>query len=158
MNRGIYSIDKPRGFALSTPVSILVRQLVSFAGCGIIGASAHYTTLLVAVEVLHLNPLLASSIGFAIGALVNYYFNRTYTFRSSVPHIHGLPKFATVAVIGMFFNTSIMSLAISHLSVHYIIAQICATGCVFLWNFSGHRFWTFAHTEKHKNNTKWLSK
>lgn len=131
-------------------VGIIVRQFLSFAGLGLIGTSAHYATLFTLVEALALNPVLASSVGFVVGALVNYYLTRTYTFRSSTPHVYGLPKFAMVAAVGMFLNTSIMSLITFFTSIHYIVAQIVATGIILIWNFLGNRFWTFAPGSKNK--------
>jgi putative flippase GtrA len=36
-----------------------------------------------------------------------------------------------------------MSVAISLIQLHYLIAQVIATGIVLIWNFLGNRIWTF---------------
>ena len=121
----------------------IVRQFIRFAGVGIVGTAGHYLVLVGLVELLFTSPLVGSSAGFAVGAFINYYLNRSYTFDSSVPHIIGLPKFLSVAAVGMIINTSIMAVAISKLQMQYLIAQIIATALVLIWNFLGNKFWTF---------------
>ena len=121
----------------------LLRQFLSFSGVGVIGTVTHYTTLLMLVEIAEVGAVLASACGFVVGALVNYVLNYRYTFRSKRRHHEAISKFFTVALVGLGLNTLIMSLAIGILFLHYLLAQVVATGLVLIWNFSGNRWWTF---------------
>jgi len=121
----------------------IVRQIIRFAGVGVVGTAGHYLVLIGLVEALHTGPLVGSGTGFAGGAIINYYLNRSYTFDSSVPHIVGLPRFFCIASVGMIINISIVAVAISKLQMHYLIAQIIATMLVLVWGFLGNKFWTF---------------
>lgn len=121
----------------------LFRQFVRFAGVGVGGTSGHYATLLALVELLGMGAVVASSIGFIIGAIINYFLNHAYTFRSSIPHRSGLPKFLTVALGGILVNASAMAALHVQLGIHYVIAQIIATCLVLAWAFTGNRLWTF---------------
>ena len=125
------------------PIQIIIRQFVTFTCVGAVGTIAHYVTLVLLVRIASFDPILASGIGFVIGAVINYFLNYRYTFHSSVPHRKGLTMFFTVAAVGIGFNTLAIGVLIRWFSVHYLLAQLCATGVVLLWNFVGNRFWTF---------------
>jgi len=119
------------------------QQFIRFALVGAGGTAGHYLVLLTLVELRLAAPVLASTIGFVVGAIINYFLNRQYTFRSSVPHRSGLPKFLTIASVGMALNTSVMALMRTHFALHYVVAQIVATCSVLVWAFLGNRAWTF---------------
>ena len=122
---------------------LVVKQFASFTACGAVGTAAHYSALIALVHGLQVSPVPASAIGFTIGALVNYSLNYRLTFRSKRLHRDSMPKFFAVALAGLLLNTAIMALLTTRLSVHYLIAQIIATGVVLMWNFAVNRWWTF---------------
>lgn len=103
----------------------------------------HYVVFVTLVYAGSTAPVFASSTGFIIGAVINYFLNHIYTFRSNIKHKEGLHKFFTVGLIGLLLNTLIMSLLTGLLSVHYFVSQVAATGIVLLWNFEINRIWTF---------------
>ncbi len=119
------------------------QQFVRFTLVGAGGTTGHYIVLMTLVELGLAAPVLASTIGFVVGAIINYFLNREFTFRSSVPHRFGLPKFLTVASVGVALNTSVMALMRTEFDLHYVIAQIIATCAVLVWAFVGHRAWSF---------------
>lgn len=121
----------------------VLGQFLCFSGIGVIGTLAHYTTLITLVQMAGVTPVLASAGGFVLGALVNYVLNYRYTFRSNSRHHEAIIKFFTIALVGLVLNTLIISLAIDILSLHYLLAQVIATGLVLIWNFTGNRWWTF---------------
>jgi len=43
-------------------------------------------------------------------------------------------------------NSLTMLITAQYLGVHYLLAQVFATGLVLLWNFTGNRMWTFKAT------------
>jgi len=125
---------------------MILRQFLKFAGVGVVGTAAQYTTLFVLVHFADIYPVAASTAGFILGAFVNYYLNYIFTFESSKPHFEAMPKFFSVAAVGLLLNGLIMEFFISFFSFPYIIAQLIATGLVLLWNFAANRMWTFMET------------
>lgn len=115
-----------------------------FAVVGIIGTVAHYVLLVMLVEMLAVNAVVASTAGATLGALVNYLLNRRYTFRSEKRHGEALTKFLIIAASGLALNSSFMLLFVEILGVYYLLAQVVSTGLVLVWNFVGNRFWTFS--------------
>ena len=125
-------------------MTTIVNQFAKFAGVGIIGTAAHYILLIIIVEVFNRDPVSGSAVGFVGGALVNYYLNRHYTFKSDARHRVAMPKFLAVATIGMILNVTIMATLTNLLDIQYLINQVFATTVVLLWNFIANKFWTFA--------------
>lgn len=118
--------------------------MVFFAAMGSVGTVLHYSILIVFVQILKVPPAISSTIGFVFGALTNYLLNYHFTFRSTKNHGSTIGKFYTVALAGMFLNAMLISFFADILSMHYIPAQILTTFLIFLWTFSGNRWWTFS--------------
>ena len=114
-----------------------------FAGVGAIGTAAQYGVLIALVRLARMDAVLASTVGFAVGACVNYVLNYLFTFNSSKRHTEALPKFFTVALLGMGINAAIMAGLVHEVGMHYLLAQIVATGLVLVWNFAGSKLWVF---------------
>ncbi len=125
----------------------VTRQFLIFASVGAVGTAGHYATLVVLVELLSLDPVIASTFGFTAGALINYVLNCKYTFVSNKPYTETIIKFFIVAVIGAIVNSIIMYVGTSLLEINYLLAQIIATGVVLLQNFFLNKVWTFAEAE-----------
>lgn len=133
----------------------LTRQFLLFAGVGVVGTSAHFAALLLWVAVLGGSPVSGSALGFALGATVNYLLNYIWTFRSTKSHYEAIPKFALVVVVGMAVNVMTM-IALLWLGLHYLIAQVLATGIVLVWNFLANKTWTFAAAPLRRQGEKKL--
>ena len=130
---------------LSNPqVRPTIQQFITFAGVGAIGTAGHYITLIVLVQAGGVVPVLASSAGFVVGAIINYVLNYRYTFQSNKRHSETMYKFFLVAVFGAGLNGFIMYLGTEVGDIHYLLVQICATGVVVFFTFLLNRLWTFA--------------
>jgi putative flippase GtrA len=125
----------------------VVAKFVKFSGVGAIGTAAHYATLIFVIQMFHANAVLASSTGAVVGALVNYFLNYSFTFRSSKRHHEALTKFLVIASVGFLLNGTMMALLTETASMHYLPAQLITTATVLMWTFTGNHRWTFR--EKH---------
>jgi len=128
---------------IQAQVRTVAKQFLCFSGVGVIGTLAHYLTLIAMVEIISVGPILSSMLGFAVGALVNYFLNYHVTFKSAKSHREAMPKFFAVALVGLALNGVIMSVATESFGLHYLLAQVVSTGVVLIWNFTGNRVWTF---------------
>jgi putative flippase GtrA len=134
--------------AASGPLAALAGQFVRFAMLGAVGTAAHYAVLVAFVRLLSGDPLAGSVAGCVTGMLINYFLARRYAFRSNVPHRRALWRFVLIATAGLFLNTALMWLLVRAAGLHYLLAQVAATGTVVVWNFVPNRFWTFAAAER----------
>jgi len=120
----------------------MLAQFLKFAAAGAVGTAFHYTTLVLWVEVLGGRVVTGTLAGFCAGALVNYLIARRFVFASDRPHAAALPRFALVAATGAVLNTAIVAW-LAGAGLHYLLAQVVATGAVLAWNFLLNRAWTF---------------
>ena len=118
-------------------------QFLRFSGVGVVGTGVHYLVLIVLVQAMKIDPVVASSIGAIAGAIVNYRLNYTFTFNSDKPHHDAMTKFFVVAGTGLLINAALMELFTGLMAWHYLIAQIVTTLLVLLCTFTGNRYWTF---------------
>lgn len=121
----------------------ILYQFINFAGVGAIGTTVHYTALFLLISEFSVDPIAASTVGFALGAITNYFLNYRYIFRSTKQHNTTLPRFMAVACVGLALNSGFMALFIEILALHYLLAQVLSTGLVLIWNFSINKIWTF---------------
>lgn len=119
-----------------------LSRFVRFAAVGGIATAIQYALLVLLVRGLGMAPTPASSSGFVLSAAVNYLLNYHFTFHSARAHAPAAAKFAALASTGLFINAAIMHVMVAA-GTQYLIAQVCATAVVLVWNFIGNSLWTF---------------
>ncbi len=119
------------------------RQFLAYLGVGLVGTGGHYLTLVALVRWAHLDPVAATTCGFAVGAVINYFANYHLTFRSRRGHAGTMPRFFVIALAGMGVNAAMMAACHRGLGLHYLLSQVVATGTVVVLTYLGNRFWTF---------------
>ena len=124
-------------------MSPMIAVFMRYAAAGAVGTLAHYAVLLGLVEGRHVTPTVGTTLGFATGAGVNYALNHRLTFQSAQKHRVALPKFLTIAALGLLVNGTIVTVGVRWLGLHYFIPQLAATGTVLLITFFLNRAWTF---------------
>jgi putative flippase GtrA len=118
-------------------------QFLSFVLVGAAGTLLHYLALTVLVVLGILPPGLASAVGAALGACVNYWLNYRFTFASSTRrHREMMPRYFAIAAIGAVANGLIVS-QLSALGMHFLVAQLIATGTILVLNFLISKKWIF---------------
>jgi putative flippase GtrA len=120
-----------------------LKQFIYFTAIGGIGTGGQYITLIALVESNLFSALPASIVGITVGAVINYFLNYRFTFKSTKSHKEAMSKFIIVAIFGAIINTGLMYVGINVLYLYYLLAQIIATGIVLLWNFTANKLWTF---------------
>ncbi len=129
-----------RGFAARI---VDPRQFLAYLGVGMVGTGGHYLVLVALVKGLGTDPVLATTVGFTVGAVINYYANYHLTFRSRRGHGGTMPRFFAVAGVGAAVNAGVMAGCHRGLGLHYLLSQVLATGTVVVLTYLANRFWTF---------------
>lgn len=137
------SSDRVTGFLFRPLPHEAIRRFTTFGFVGLIGTGAHYFTLVVLVEAGVMHPVGATTVGFLIGALVNYALNHRYTFRSTKAHRDAAPKFLLIAAVTGVLNALLVYAGVDLMDGQYLLVQVLATVIVFLANFSLNTLWTF---------------
>ena len=122
-------------------MAILVWQFLRFFVVGGSSALVQFFVLIVLVESLSINPLVASGLGFFAGALVNYGLNHTFTFNSVSSYRKTLWRFCVNSLFGVLINLLLIRFFLVYYP--YLLGQILTSAILLLWNFFVHRYWTF---------------
>ena len=122
-------------------------RFVTYAAIGAIGTLAQYAVLVGVVDLRVAGPVAGSVAGAVVGAIVNYLLNYRITFKSNSRHAAALPKFAMTAGAGILVNALVMACLTGPAGVHYLVAQLIATGVVLILTFSVNSVWTFKARE-----------
>ena len=122
----------------------MIKQFTHYVFVGGLGTLAHYLALIALHELLKVDVLYATTAGFIIGALVNYFLNYHFTFKSTHRHRTAAPRFFAVALFGMLLNYLLMYYLQLYLHWFYLFNQIIATAIVVVSTYLANRFWTFS--------------
>jgi putative flippase GtrA len=95
------------------------------------------------VELAAVRPLLASIVGFAVGATVKYTLNYNLTFRSDASHVHAVARFAALLAILFVANTGLFWFFNEVIGVHFTLAQVSTTAALILPGYLLSRRWVF---------------
>ena len=121
----------------------MAPQFFRYAAAGAIGTAAQFAILAGLVQLARADAVAASTAGAIAGALVNYALNHRFTFASRREHRIALPRYCAVAGVGILLNAAVLAAMLAFVRLHYLAAQIVATGVVLVAGFVANRRWTF---------------
>lgn len=119
------------------------RSFLMYLVSGVASVATHYAFTVFAVEILGWRALVATSVGFVVGAVTKYFLNYFLAFRSEEPHLSAIPRFA-VMLGGLFTaNAAIFWALHEHAGLHYMLAQVLTTGLLVPVGYVINRIWVF---------------
>ena len=119
-----------------------MQQFLRYSAVGVVATAVHYLLLVLAVEAFHWPAWMASGFGAVAGAQVAYAGNRWFTFGHEGAIGASWPRFQATAVLGALVGMAVVALGV-RLGVHYLLAQMVATGLSLLLTFAINRAWAF---------------
>lgn len=125
----------------------LILQFLKF---GIVGISntlisfAVYALLLKAFGVWY---VAASGIGFAVGAINGFLWNRAWTFRDHVGDALTPVRWFVVQSCGLLGNLALVYLFVDGVGLGKLTGQVATVGIVTVLTFFANRAWTFKESE-----------
>ena len=119
-----------------------MRHFFRYTAVGAFATAVHYLVLVAWVEGLSGLAYLGSGIGAVVGAQVAYAGNRWFTFAHRGAITASWPRFQLTALLGALLGMGVVALGV-RLGVHYLLAQVVATGLSLLMTFAINRAWTF---------------
>jgi len=120
------------------------RYLLSkYATVGLVTAILDFGLLYILTDFIGFHYLASATISFIIAASTNYWFNKSWTFKSDGQHRKQIPIFFTVAILGLTLNNYILYTSVEYLHFHYLLGKVFAAGIVLFWNFFCNKYLTF---------------
>lgn len=106
-------------------------------------ALVHQIAVVAFVELGLLQPAIANVPAFALAWFVSYFGHRRWTFSSTAPHRHAIPRFLAVAVVSFLVNQSLFVALLSFTRLHYALALFITLFTVAVMTYVLSRFWAF---------------
>lgn len=116
------------------------RFIKQFLRHSIVGGTAFlidYSLLIVLTEVAGIYYLWSATISFIISLIYNYRFSMRFVFkrRTDISRTREFMIFLVLSAIGLGMNNLILWIIVHHVSMHYLLAKLLATGIVTIYNF-----------------------
>lgn len=119
------------------------RRFLHYVAVGLLATAVHYGLLIAAVEGAGWPAWAGSGLGAVVGGQVAYAGNRWFTFAHHGGLARSWLRFQLTALAGAAFGMAVVALGV-HWRLHYLLAQVLATGATALLTYAINRRWAFA--------------
>jgi putative flippase GtrA len=116
--------------SMITLVMLVLRFLVS----GGIATAVHWAALW-GLILLQVDAVLASSIGAFLGAIVNYFLQYFFTFKTKRQHKQALLAYAPAVLVSWLLNLVLFYSLYGDVFLDPLVAQVATTAVVMVVNF-----------------------
>jgi putative flippase GtrA len=117
-------------------------SMIRFAVIGLLCTAIQYLLLAALHGLAGWNAVIASSLGYAVSAVVSYLLNYRFSFDSTRSLGQGAWRYGLVVATGLAMNSLCLAALLS-VGLALLPAQIITTGAVFLFNYQLSRAWAF---------------
>ena len=118
-------------------------QLSRFILTGLAATATHYLVLRLGVDVLLLDPVVATFPAFGIAFLLGYNLNRRWTFKATTAHRRALPAYLVVALLGLGNNALLMFIAVHVLRQSDTAGFLASVFSTPILTYLGNRYYVF---------------
>ena len=120
-----------------------IRQALRFGLVGIANTSIGLIAIYAVLYYFSTNPAIANAIGYAIGMVVSFILNRTWTFRDRQSITNVLPRYIFIVAISYLINLLVVLVGTYHFGVGPYLIQFFGIGVYTLSMFCGCRWFVF---------------
>lgn len=119
------------------------RRLTRFILTGLAATLTHYIVLFCCVEMLQMDPVLATLPAFSLAFILSYGLNRNWTFGSSEQHRRAIPAYLALALLGLGNNALLMQLIVHGLQLSYTLGFLAGLLTTPILSYLGSRYLVF---------------
>lgn len=122
----------------------LLLQIIRFGIVGVIASLVHFTCVVLFVQLLHWQPLVANIVGFSVGVQVSYWGHRRFTFRGTeATHRVAYPRLVMMQAGNFLANEGLFMMFLS-MNLPYPIALFIVLSIMPMFTFVISKTWVFA--------------
>jgi putative flippase GtrA len=112
----------------------------------LVGTAVDFATMIAAVELLRVSPVLGTVMGAAVGGVTNFWLGRHFTFRSQEKDVAGqFFRYGLVSAASLGLNALGEHVFISYIASRYVLGRVLvATTVNNVWNYPMQRNFVFA--------------
>ena len=119
-----------------------MKRFIKFGLIGVLNTLITISSYMLLVY-LGVYYILANIIGYSLGVINSFYWNKNWVFQVNSKQRNIFMKFVLVNLVTLVINTLILYLLNHYLHIHSYLAQIIATGFGLIVNFFLNKKWTF---------------
>lgn len=120
-----------------------MRQLLKFAMVGVLNTALGYAVIFGCMYLLGLGAVVSNVLGYAVGLVVSYSLNRSFTFRSSGARRAEMIRFVAIFLLAYLANLGVLVLLIRRFGWHEGVAQVIAGVVYFGLSFVFNKYYVF---------------
>lgn len=120
-------------------------QFLRYGFVSVVALAVDFGGLVGLKEYGHINYLVAATISFIGGLIVNYLLSAYWVFHSSklLNRKHEFVLFAVIGLVGLGLTDLILWILTSGLGLYYVLSKAIATVIVYFWNFGARKKYIF---------------
>jgi len=122
---------------------MIKQQFSKFVIIGVFSTIINYATFYIFYEFLKFHYILSSAIGFMLGVIVGYGFNKNWAFGVKGKNCRYIYKYYIVYTISLFLGLGFLKFLVSVLEIMPEISNFLTIGLTTCTNFIGIKFWVF---------------
>lgn len=127
----------------------LISELLRFGIVGCSAAAVNIILVILIVEYLHWDPLLANIVGFGLAFFVSFFGHHYWSFgHLNKPVKHALPKFLLVALSGFAGTEFLYYIFYKIMLLHYVTALVLVLFIIPPVSFLISKLWAFREHEE----------
>jgi putative flippase GtrA len=128
----------------------VVQEVIRYSAVSACALIIDITVLFILVHYLSWWYVAGATMSFLVGLLFGYVLSITLVFkyrRLQDPRVE-FASFVGIGLVGVAINAAVMTLGVTILGVHYLIAKCGAAGFTFVWNFVARRQFLFVQRRR----------
>jgi putative flippase GtrA len=134
---------------------ILSKQIVKFSLVGGLCLGFNTILLICLVELLNINGIIATVIGFFLSNLLGFFLNKYYTFCSLGKQLwQELIKYYTVMTSSFLMTIILVTIFVYLFKIWVVYGNLLTAVIMYIYNYIMHKNWSFKfkHNFKFKKN------
>ncbi|RYF28397.1 MAG: GtrA family protein [Comamonadaceae bacterium] len=120
-----------------------MKQLLRFAMVGVLNTALGYAVIFGCMYLLGIGAVVSNVLGYAVGLVVSYSLNRSFTFRSSGARRAEMIRFVAIFLLAYLANLGVLVLLIRRVGWHEGVAQVIAGVVYFGLSFVLNKYYVF---------------
>ena len=122
----------------------IFKQFFKFSIVGILNTFIGLGTILILYNIYSVNYVLANVVGYILGLINSFIWNKKWTFKSKGPFSKEIIPFLITFIISYFANLVSVIFIVEVLKINPNISQVISMGIYTAVNFILNRKWTFS--------------
>jgi putative flippase GtrA len=120
-----------------------LKQFTKFAAVGLLSTALNYGLFFYSYNLIRLDYIIASALGYIFGLIFGYLLNRNWTYQHRDKHSQTIYKYLTVYIGSLLLGLIALKILVNNYGFDANLANILVIGLSTITNFSGTKFWVF---------------